>query len=75
MYWYRQLKALEKSLDSRGAKYDLAAHQAELERIDGAVRRIRVPLYFSNQLYDLRGHIDLVRQRLTTRPGLQMAAE
>ena len=75
IYWYRQLKMLEKSLDSRGAKYDLAAHQAELERIDGAVRRIRVPLYFSNELYDLRMHIDLVRQRLTTRPGIQMAAE
>jgi uncharacterized protein len=75
IYWYRQLKMLERSLDSRGAKYDLAAHQAELERIDGAVRRIRVPLYFSNQLYDLRGHIDLVRQRLSARPGLQMAAE
>jgi TRAP-type uncharacterized transport system substrate-binding protein len=75
VYWYRQLKALERNLDSRGAKYDLAAHQAELERIDGAVRRIRVPNYFSNELYDLRGHIDLVRQRLAVRPGLQMAAE
>jgi TRAP-type uncharacterized transport system substrate-binding protein len=75
IYWYRQLKALEKSLDSRGAKYDAATHQAELERIDGAVRRIRVPSYFSNELYDLRLHIDLVRQRLAGRPNLQMAAE
>ena len=40
IYWYRQLKKLEKSLDSRGAKYDLDTHQTELERIDGAVRRI-----------------------------------
>lgn len=75
VYWYRQLKTLERNLDSRGAKYDLATHQAELERIDGAVRRIRVPLYFSNELYDLRGHIDLVRQRLSVKPSLQMAAE
>jgi TRAP-type uncharacterized transport system substrate-binding protein len=75
IYWYRQLKALEKSLDSRGAKYDMATHQAELERIDGAVRRIRVPSFFSNELYDLRMHIDLVRQRLSGRPNLQMAAE
>jgi TRAP-type uncharacterized transport system substrate-binding protein len=75
MYWYRQLKLLERSLDSRGAKYDLAAHQAELERIDSAVRRIRLPLYFSNELYDLRGHIDLVRKRLSGPPVLQMAAE
>lgn len=75
IYWYRQLKKLERNLDSRGAKYDAAAHQTELERIDGAVRRIRVPNFFSNELYDLRMHIDLVRQRLSARPSLQMAAE
>ena len=69
IYWYRQLKKLERNLDSRGAKYDLAAHQTELERIDGAVRRIRVPNFFSNELYDLRMHIDLVRQRLSARPS------
>jgi TRAP-type uncharacterized transport system substrate-binding protein len=75
MYWYHQLKTLERNLDSRGAKFDAAAHQAELERIDGAVRRIRVPLYFSSELYDLRLHIDLVRQRLALEPPMQMAAE
>jgi hypothetical protein len=75
IYWYRQLKALERRLDSRGAKLELETHQADLERIDSAVRRIRVPSYFSNELYDLRLHIDLVRQRLRARPNLQMAAE
>jgi TRAP-type uncharacterized transport system substrate-binding protein len=75
LYWYRQLKALEKDLDSRGAKFDLETHQAELERIDGAVRRIAVPLYFSSELYDLRLHIDLVRQRLSMPPSVQMAAQ
>jgi TRAP-type uncharacterized transport system substrate-binding protein len=74
-YWYNQLKTLERNLDTRGAKLDVAAHQAELERIDGAVRRIRVPLYFSNELYDLRLHIDLVRQRLSMQPAVPMAAE
>jgi len=73
--WYSQLKALERNLDSGGAKFEPAAHQAELERIDSAVRRIRVPLYFSSELYDLRLHIDLVRQRLAVQPSLQMAAE
>ena len=61
VYWYRQLKALERNLDS--GPYDAAALQAEFDRIDSAVRRIRVPLYYSDKLYDLRGHIDLVRQR------------
>jgi TRAP-type uncharacterized transport system substrate-binding protein len=74
-YWYNQLKTLERNLDTRGAKLDASAHQAELERIDGAVRRIRVPLYFSNELYDLRLHIDLVRQRLSMQPAVPMAAE
>jgi uncharacterized protein len=77
IYWYRQLKKLEKNLDSRGGKYDLDTHQTELERIDGAVRRIRVPNFFSNELYDLRMHIDLVRQRLSGRQPatMPMAAE
>jgi hypothetical protein len=35
-----------------------------------------VPAYYSNQLYDLRGHIDLVRQRLAVMPApMRMAAE
>lgn len=76
LYWYRQLKTLEKSLDRVRTPGDLAAQQAELERIDARVQRIRVPLGFSNQFYDLRGHIDLVRQRLgQSSPGLRMAAE
>jgi uncharacterized protein len=76
VYWYRQLKALERNLDSGGAKYDAATLQAEFDRIDTAVRRIRVPLFYSDKLYDLRGHIDLVRQRLAVRPmPTRMAAE
>jgi hypothetical protein len=74
-YWYRQLKALERSLDGRGAKLDQTAQLAELERIDGAVRRIPLPLNFSSELYDLRLHIDLVRQRLTVPPAMKLAAE
>ena len=62
LYWYRELKALERRLDSRGE--DVARQLAEIDRIDMAVRRIRVPLEFSDQLYDLRGHIDLVQRRL-----------
>ena len=75
-YWYRQLKTLERNLDSGGAKYDAGALQAEFERIDSGVRRIRVPLFYSDKLYDLRGHIDLIRQRLAMRPmPTRMAAE
>ena len=66
-YWYRQLKRLEGDLDDGITPYDHAALQAEFERIDAHVRRLRMPHFFANQLYDLRGHIELVRQRLAAR--------
>jgi uncharacterized protein len=76
VYWYRQLKAFERKLDSGAAKSDADAMQAEFDRIDSHVRAIKLPPYYSNQLYDLRGHIDLVRQRLAVRPQpIRMAAE
>ena len=64
LYWYRQLKHLENNLRLDGDEEHRDEKLADLERIDHAVRRIRVPLNFSDQLYDLRGHINLVRQRL-----------
>jgi uncharacterized protein len=77
VYWYRQLKALERRIDRAGTSpHDAEVLQAEFDRIESNVRVIRVPTYYSNQLYDLRGHIDLVRQRLAQPPdGLRMAAE
>jgi hypothetical protein len=77
IYWYRQLMALERSLEHPDAAIHIRARRAELERIDAAVRRIRIPIYFADQVYDLRGHIDLVRQRLALLPDVapSLAAE
>jgi len=76
LHWYRALTALERSLDTPDAGVLLDAKRAELERIDAAVSRIRMPIYFADQLYDLRGHIDLVRSRLAARPlPIVMAAQ
>lgn len=74
-YWYQQLKTLERQLDNP-VDGDLAAYQAEIERIDAGVRRIRYPLNFSDQFYHLRLHINLVRDRLFQKPkAVRMAAE
>jgi TRAP-type uncharacterized transport system substrate-binding protein len=76
LYWYRQLKALEQRLDMLRPADDPSVYRADIERIDAGVRRIRVPLAFSDQLYDLRGHIDFVRQRLASHAApLKVAAE
>jgi uncharacterized protein len=64
LYWYGQLKRLESRLERSAPGETADAFVSEVERIDHAARRIRVPLEFSDQLYDLRGHIDLVRRRV-----------
>jgi hypothetical protein len=74
LYWYRQLKALEDTIEDAPSLDHLSEKREELDRIDRAVSKIRVPLYFSDRLYDLRGHIDIVRQRLGPQT-LRAAAE
>ena len=76
-YWYAQLKALEASFDADPIDKRLAEKQAEIERIEEAVSHIRFPLTFSDQLYNLRSHIDIVRRKITSHgnaPG-RIAAE
>ena len=69
IFWYEKLKALEAGLDRDPSRAHLREQVRELDLIDGAVRRIRVPSHASDQLYDLRGHIELVRQKLILREG------
>ena len=65
LYWYRELKTVEHGLDASHADAALlAGKQREIERIEEAVNQIPVPLGFSDKLYDLRAHIDMVRRRL-----------
>jgi TRAP-type uncharacterized transport system substrate-binding protein len=66
-YWYGQLKALEASFDARPNDNHLREKQAELERIEDALSHIRFPLTFSDQLYNLRSHIDIVRRKIASR--------
>jgi hypothetical protein len=49
--------------------------QIELQRIDEAVSRIHFPLAFSDQVYNLRSHIEIVRRRTAPREKLPIAAE
>jgi TRAP-type uncharacterized transport system substrate-binding protein len=63
LYWYGQLKSLETAIDIDPNAKNVVERQAEVDRIEEAVSRIRFPLAFTNQLYDLRGHIEIVRRR------------
>jgi len=68
LYWYGQLKGVEKSISGLKAGAQVPPElKAEIDRIDEAVAMIPVPLHYSDRLYELRGAIDLVRQRLHAR--------
>lgn len=64
LYWYKELKKVERGVDTQTSLDVVAAKKAQVEDIEEAVNRIPIPLAFTNQLYDLRAHIDVVRRRL-----------
>jgi hypothetical protein len=66
-YWYAKLKALEASFDSNANAKPLPETKNEIERIEDAVSHIRFPLTFTDQLYNLRSHIDIVRRKIASR--------
>jgi NMT1-like family len=77
IYWYAKLKALEASFDANANAISLPETKIEVERIEDAVSHIQFPLTFTDQLYNLRSHIDIVRRKIASRtntPG-SMAAE
>ena len=76
-YWYGQLKALEASFETNPNDKHLREKQAEIERIEDAVSHIRFPLTFSDQVYNLRSHIDIVRRKIASRDNTsgQIAAQ
>ncbi|MCG6965102.1 MAG: ABC transporter substrate-binding protein [Chromatiaceae bacterium] len=63
--WYDEVEKAELLLaDGTG---DIAAVFRELDRIEAEVQRVKVPLSFTDQLYQLREHIDLVRRHAAAR--------
>lgn len=62
--WYGRLKQLEFELDLDGSQLDAAGALLRLDEIERGVGQIRTPLAFSENLYNLRSHIELVRHRL-----------
>ncbi len=61
--WYDRLEEVDFAFKHDDAG-NLPALLAELDRLEQDVRRVQVPLSFASQLYHLRQHIDLVRQKI-----------
>jgi TRAP-type uncharacterized transport system substrate-binding protein len=68
-YWYGALKRLEASARGASTASEREEKLRELDRIEAAVDNIPVPIGFADRLYQLRGHIELARRRLTSSPA------
>lgn len=73
LHWYAQLKDVEEDvgeLEKGPQSGELAtALNGKLDHIDEAVRQLPVPIQFAEQFYNLREHLDLVRERLRMKVG------
>ena len=63
-HWYGELKFLEGQLRDNPAEAKLPGYLERLDWIEDQVNRIRLPLAFSNHVYFLREHIELVRNAI-----------
>jgi TRAP transporter TAXI family solute receptor len=64
---YGELKFLENELNENPGRHGRAEWLAKLDAIEKDAAGIRTPLTFSDMLYTLRGHIDLVREMIIRR--------
>ena len=60
--WYRDLSAVEISVDAGTGDPTLALQ--ELDRIEQEAAKVEVPLSYTDELYNLRLHIQLVRDKI-----------
>lgn len=62
--WYKDVKAVDMGWTHEPSPERLSAYLTELDRIEDEVNKISTPLAYADQLYNLRMHINLVRENL-----------
>ena len=62
--WYGVLMAIEREIFSGPTAQEKQELLKRLDRVGEAVNRIKLPLSFADQLFVLRSHVDMVRDRL-----------
>jgi TRAP-type uncharacterized transport system substrate-binding protein len=62
--WYRELRELEEELKEHERPENVADYHARLDRIEEAVCKIRVSVAFYDEVFILKEHIQMVREKL-----------
>ena len=66
MYWYGQLRMLERKMRADRSPAHIAIYQDEIHRIEDAVGVIPIPHAYTDQFYNLRSAVDMVRLRINS---------
>ena len=62
--WYAKLASLDPEFHKGESAARIEMYLSELDKLEEKVTSINVPLSFSDELYQLRLHIDLLRKKL-----------
>ena len=68
-HWYSEIEAVDPRIQGNHAGQQIDEYLAELDRIEDMVSTVSVPLSFSKELYDLRLHIEMLRNELLEAGG------
>jgi hypothetical protein len=70
--WYDELQATDSaiSLDKNLSAKQIQQLHNQLDRIDNEVEKVKTPLSYADQLYQLLLHTDLVRKKLKNKQTL-----
>jgi hypothetical protein len=62
--WYRELRKLEKDIMENRQLENIESYEARLNRMEDAVSRVHMSVAFYDELFILKEHIQIVRQKL-----------
>ncbi|HEX9461144.1 MAG TPA: TAXI family TRAP transporter solute-binding subunit [Alphaproteobacteria bacterium] len=72
--WYTRLRHIENRADTAKTAEERRTLLHELDGIEPYLLRLKVPISYAQQLYDLRQHVDFVRARLQGADNAQQQA-
>ena len=62
--WYSELEEIDPIVQKGVTAAEVEKYLAELDRIEEKVSNVSIPLSYSEELYDLRLHIEMLRNKL-----------
>lgn len=68
--WYSELEAIDPEIQKGVTTAEVEKYLAELDRIEEKVSKVSVPYSYFEELYDLRLHIEMLRNKLR-QPGVR----